>query len=103
MAPSPKRRFPRPRRSGENPQVAAIDQPVLDQGLEQIGAAVNLELGAVLLLEALDLRNDVILDEVRRLPVGALEGGGDDVLVALLSGPAPCSSLACGQWAAKIS
>src|SRR5919199_5222622 len=61
MAPSPKRRFPRPRRSGENPQVAAIDQPVLDQGLEQIGAAVHLELGAVLLLEAPDLRDDVAL------------------------------------------
>src|SRR5919199_2701905 len=61
MAPSPKRRFPRPRRSGENPQVAAIDQPVLDQGLEQIGAAVHLELGAVLLLEAPDLRDNVAL------------------------------------------
>ena len=56
-----------------------IDQLVLDQGLEQIGAAVNLGLGSVPLLVALDLRDGVTLDEVRRLPVGALEGGGDDV------------------------
>src|SRR5262249_2685889 len=74
----------------EDHQVVAIDQLVVHQGLEHIGAAVNLELGSVLLLEALDLRNDVALDEVRRPPVGALERGGDDVL----GGPV--------QWASAL-
>jgi hypothetical protein len=45
--------------------VVPIDQVVLDQRLQQLGAAVNLQLGAVLLLEPLDLWNDVTGDDLR--------------------------------------
>src|SRR5262249_35377883 len=65
----------------------AIDQPRRDQRLQQSRAAVNLQLGAVLLLEPLDLRNDtapVAPDDLRRAPLGTIERTADHVFGRLI-------------------
>src|SRR5919202_5033155 len=46
---------------GEDAQEVAVDQVVLDQRLDQLAAPVDLELGAILLLEPADLLGHIAL------------------------------------------
>lgn len=79
MTPSPKSRFPLPSSTGKI-QRRYSSQAIGAQGLDQLRAVVDLQLRPVLSLEAGDLLDDIPTDRDRGGPVGAREGGGDDVL-----------------------
>jgi hypothetical protein len=56
------------------PDPERIDEIVLQQGLQQIAAAVNLNLPARLCLELRDRFGDIALEQARAAPVDPLEG-----------------------------
>src|SRR5438132_10839295 len=56
-----------------------VDQIVLEQRLNQVAASVHLELGAVCLLELLDLADDIAVDGYGLLPSGADRAVRDDL------------------------
>src|SRR5438132_7417787 len=56
-----------------------VDQIVPEQRLNQVAASVHLELGAIFLLELLDLADDIAVDGDSLLPIGADGPVCDDV------------------------
>jgi hypothetical protein len=73
-------RFPAPRMIGDTHQVIHVDEVAVGQGLHEAGAAVDEDVGALLLLELGHLLGEVALDKVRVPLERFAERGGDDVL-----------------------
>ncbi len=69
-----------PHRDREDLQPEFVDQVVLDEGLQEVGAAVDLQVGAVAGFELADLRRDVASQEDGRRPFVRRERVRDDVL-----------------------
>src|SRR3982074_420024 len=63
----------------ENLEPEFVDQIILEQRLNQVAASVHLELGAVSLLELLDLADDIAVDGDGLLPIGADRAVRDDI------------------------
>ena len=88
----------------EDPEVELVDEVVAQQRLDQVVAAVDLELGSVGLLERCDGLGRVAVEvhdgtrvEHRLLPRDAT------FLVASLIGLAPCASHVVGEYAPELS
>jgi hypothetical protein len=88
-----------PDRQREDPDALLVDEVVLEQCLEQIRAAVNLDLGAVLALEPGDRFRDVARDQRRAIPVDLLQRARGDVLAGAIEvigdravGLGPCAA-----------
>src|SRR5262249_37088149 len=64
----------------EDHDVVLINQVVLDQRLQKMRTAVDLERRAILLLEALDVWSSVSPDDLGWSPVRTIERVADDVL-----------------------
>jgi hypothetical protein len=67
--PPSNRRFSRPEHEREGPQAELVYEPMLEQRLDQVRAAVHLKLGAVLLLERTDSLRNLAFDQPRVLPL----------------------------------
>src|SRR5918999_3239528 len=64
----------------EDPHAELVDQAVPDEGLDEVRAAVDLELWTLLLLETGHSLADVALEQLRVLPLQARERPGSHVL-----------------------
>ena len=64
---------------GEGPHVHAVDQPVREQGLDEVAAAVHPQVGAVILLELFQLGRHIAADQEGVLPGEGHGGVGHDV------------------------
>ena len=65
---------------GEDHQPELVDEVVLDQRLHEPGAAVDDDVAVLLLLQLRDFLHDVALQHRRVVPLGLIQGRGDDVL-----------------------
>jgi hypothetical protein len=79
--PPSNRRFPCRARAGRStPEL--VDEPVLEQRLDQVCAAVHLQLGAVLLLERAEPVGQLAFDQLSVLPLELGERGRGHVMGA---------------------
>src|SRR4051812_39376248 len=70
----------RPDDDRKGPQPVAVDEVVTDQGLNEVAAAVDLQLGTVLLLERGDASGSIAVDQYRAIPGQVWTAARYDVL-----------------------
>jgi hypothetical protein len=72
--------FAAPQHHGEHHDPVLVDEVVLDEGVQEVGAAVEHDVASGLLLQLGDLLDGVSAEDDRVLPRRRLQAPGDDVL-----------------------